>query len=395
MALENICNRDDCTGCSLCMAICPVSCITMREGKLGHLYPVVDMGKCIDCGLCAKRCPANLYGTGPAQGRTKEAEEMFRMPDMAYAAWAKNEKEYITSTSGGAAAVLSEYFISAGGTVYGCAACPGEEKDGKHIPFTVKHVRIDSREGLYRLKGSKYVQSSIGDTIPLLKKDVRSGRPVLFTGTPCQVAAVRQLFPRNPENLFLMDIVCHGVPPASLLGRYVRDFLGIRPESVSGISFRESGKFIFRVKGDREYSHRPLSGLRTEDLYYNLFMDGFTYRESCYRCPFATIERISDITAGDFWHLGDDVPAHPHGVSLILPVSEKGRSIIPVLEKGMNLYVRTVQEAASGNGQLRSPWHKSLRIKLFRALEPFFGLRIYYPLVLDIIIRKRFFRRKG
>ena len=378
--MEKVCKYENCTGCSLCAAICPKSCIKMQEGKLGHLFPVVDMASCIDCGLCAGACPAN----SPAG---------VLMPSAAYAAWARDSREYVSSTSGGAASVLSRHVLSQGGAVYGCAVCKGDSVAGK--PFSVKHIRVTGTDGLQRLKGSKYVQSSIAEVLPEIRADVRSGTRVLFIGTPCQVAAVRQLFPRNPENLFLMDIVCHGVPPASLLGRYVRDFLGIRPESVSGISFRESGKFIFRVKGDREYSHRPLSGLRTEDLYYNLFMDGFTYRESCYRCPFATIERISDITAGDFWHLGDDVPAHPHGVSLILPVSEKGCSIIPVLEKGMNLYVRTVQEAASGNGQLRSPWHKSLRIKLFRALEPFFGLRIYYPLVLDIIIRKRFFRRKG
>ena len=124
-------------------------------------------------------------------------------------------------------------------------------------------------------------------------------------------------------------------------------------------------------------------------------MDGFTYRDSCYRCPYARTERVSDITIGDFWGLGDDVPDHPHGVSLLLPVTRKGMEMLSAVKDDMDIYARTVQEAVQGNDQLRSPRRKSLRIRLFRMLEPVFGLRVYYAIVADWIARKYFKRDKS
>lgn len=384
---EDICRHGDCTGCSLCSVICPVSCISMREGRGGHLYPSVDMKSCTDCGLCHKSCPANHSGT---DGILKKAAE-------AYAAWAKDRSEYMTSTSGGAAAVLSRHFISAGGVVYGCTVCPGGGAKGSREPFSVKHIRVDSIEGLAKLKGSRYVQSSIRDALPLVRKDARDGLPVLFIGTPCQVAAVRGLFRKVPESLTLVDIVCHGVPSVALLRKYIGGYLHIDPADVTDIVFRKAGGFTMEIYGHSGrkpgngllYTHKELSGLRTEELYYNLFMDGFTYRDSCYRCPYASDSRMSDMTIGDFWGLGKDVPDHPHGVSLILPVTEKGKRLVPVIENDMYLFRRSVQEAVAGNAQLRAPWKKSMRIRIFRMLSPAFGLKVYYLSVLDRIILKR------
>lgn len=381
--MEKVCKYENCTGCSLCAAICPKSCIKMQEGKLGHLFPVVDTASCIDCGLCAGACPAN----SPAG---------VLMPSAAYAAWARDSREYVSSTSGGAASVLSRHVLSQDGAVYGCAVCKGDSVAGK--PFSVKHIRVTSTDGLQRLKGSKYVQSSIAEVLPEIREDVRSGRKVLFVGTPCQVAAVKAMFKTVPEGLYLVDLICHGVPSLSMLQKYVSGHLHIDPQTVSDVSFRGPEGFVMRILGTDGsvlYGHEPLSGLRTEDLYYSLFMDGFTYRDSCYRCPYARTERVSDITIGDFWGLGDDVPDHPHGVSLLLPVTRKGMEMLSAVKGDMDIYTRSVQEAVRGNDQLRSPRRKSLRIRLFRMLEPVFGLRVYYAIVADWIARKYFKRDKS
>lgn len=377
--MDRICSYNDCTGCSLCSALCPAGCISMEERELGHIYPVIDTGRCTDCGLCVRSCPSLRYGKG---------SPVFPSPEAAYAAWADDRDEYASSASGGAASVIARQFILSGGVVYGCSSS------------SMCHVRVGSEEGIADLKGSKYFQSPMAGIYRPLRKDVAGGRDVLFIGTPCQCAAVGAMFRERPDNLFLADIVCHGVPSSSLFREYVGRYLHIPPESVGRVSFRGRDGFCLKVfgkGGELLYTHRPLKGLRTEDLYYNLFMDGFTYRESCYRCRYAGIGRVSDITLGDFWGLGEGVPEHPYGVSLLLPVTSRGEFLTDRLRKGMSVFRRTVEEAAAGNAQLRHPTRKSLRVKVFRRLARLSGLRVYYALVADYILKKRLvymFRRR-
>ena len=171
--MENICDYKICTGCGLCVSECPKRCISLvRRGSLGHLFTKIDSLICNDCGLCKKNCPA-ICGTKYNTIRT------------AYAAWSKDDEEYRNSASGGAVSVFSEYVVSKGGIVYGCAMLPD---------INVKHIRVDNLKDVTKLKGSKYVQSSIVEVIPQLKDDVKFGRTTLFIGTPCQVAAIKSLY---------------------------------------------------------------------------------------------------------------------------------------------------------------------------------------------------------
>lgn len=380
--MDSICAFQDCTGCGLCAAVCPHHCIIMAREQMGHLYPAIDAYECINCGACRAACPA----LSPAEA--SEHGLGFSAPDKAYAAWADDSGEYLTSASGGAASVLARHFLLSGGIVYGCAVCPGQGGQA----FDVRHIRVDKVEELALLKGSKYVQSSIIDILPSLKKDVRSGRQVLFIGTPCQAAAVKRFFRQAPDNLLVADLVCHGVPSLAMLQQHIARRLRISPAEVGGVSFRDSSGFRLGIKdgeGRPLYVSRPLEGLRTEDLYYCLFMDGFTYRESCYRCRYARGERVSDLTMGDFWGLDRSVRTPSSGVSLVLPVTEKGKAALDILRKGMTLVPRPVREAVRGNEQLRHPKHKSIRIKIFRIFAKNFGPRLYYLLVMDRIILKR------
>lgn len=224
MTKADICPKDQCTGCGLCAARCPVHCITMKEGLLGHLYPVVDHSRCTDCGLCRRGCPV-----------LHPVEKCY--PKACYAAWAKSDEEYRSSTSGGVASVLSRYILRRGGVVYGCTILPGVE---------VKHVRIDKEEDLQLLKGSKYVQSNIIKALPQLRKDVQEHMLVLFVGTPCQVAAVRNMFPKGySDNLYLVDIICHGVPSLKMLRLHTKRKAGVTNDAM--VSFRNDGEFALQI----------------------------------------------------------------------------------------------------------------------------------------------------
>lgn len=180
---------------------CPKQCIEMKpDNKLGHLYPAIDHEKCTDCGACQKVCPANH-------------EPLLRKPLTAYAGWDKTDSEYISSTSGGAASAFARFIIRQGGVVYGCAMLPNIE---------ARHIRVDNLDDLAKLKGSKYVQSTMGMTYRSVKEDLRQGRKVLFTGTPCQVAGVKSYVgEKNSDNLYTVDLICHGTPPLAYTKKHV------------------------------------------------------------------------------------------------------------------------------------------------------------------------------
>lgn len=371
--MKQICDFRQCTGCGLCAARCPKQCIVMRAGRLGHVYPFIDQTKCIDCGLCKKGCPS-LH------------KPEHQRPLSAYAAWSKDSDDYKSSTSGGAASVFTQWVLKNGGVVYGCTVLPGVK---------ISHVRIDNTKGAYRLKGSKYVQSSIMEVLLNIRKDVKNGLKVLFIGTPCQMAAVKGMFRQHPDNLILVDIICHGVPSNKWLADYINKYLKIDIGKVTSVKFRLPDAFSLCIyeKDKLLYKSGNLWTHRYEDLYYNTFIDGFTYRDSCFNCHYACPERISDITIGDFWGLGkeaDDgyIPEHKYGVSCILPITERGRALLDQVKEHLNIYERPVQEAVDGNDQLRHPKAMDWRIRLFRSLCAFASVGLAYRLVMADKIAK-------
>lgn len=371
--MEFICDKKICTGCGLCVAMCPKKCIKMVSvGKLGHLYPQIDQDKCVDCGICKKKCPSlNI----PIQ----------KAPITAYAAIAKDKEEYNSSTSGGAASVLSRYIVEKGGVVYGCAVV--EDTD----VIDIRHIRVNTLSDLYRLKGSKYVQSRIIDVIPQLKEDVKKGKEVLFIGTPCQCAAINNIYGKTPENLYLVDLICHGVPSLDLLKKHIRNIF--HNKKISKLSFRDGNEYrLLVVAADNTQYCKSSVADRFKEFYYDTFIDGCTFRESCYTCPYATPNRCSDITIGDFWGLQKDaddyLPNHTFGTSVLLPISETGKNLILATARRFSFVERTVDEAIKGNHQLHQPLTKNWRIKLFRCLAQFISLQTAYRMtIFDRIVR--------
>lgn len=376
--MKVICDYKDCTGCGLCAARCPKQCIEMKPGFLGHMYPEIDQEKCIDCKLCQKGCPS-----------LQDIESSY--PKKAFAAWSKDEEDYVTSTSGGAASVVSQYVISKGGVVYGCSVLPN---------IQIAHIRVDNLEALHLLKGSKYVQSQIKGIIPQLRKDVKDGLPVLFIGTPCQVAAIKQLYKTIPDNLYLVDIICHGTPSNKFLKDYIQKDLKIDAARVTNVKFRLPDAYSLCVfENDKLlYKSNNLWTHRYEDLYMDTFIDGCTSRYSCNTCHYAKPERISDITIGDFWGLGNEVsdkeiPEHKNGISCVLPITEKGMQLVEAIRHSLNIYERPVSEAINGNDQLRAPKAENNEIKRFRTLSHIFSIKRSYQITIWKILLKRTLKR--
>lgn len=388
--MERTCDYDICTGCGACIEVCPKNCISFRKGKKGHLFPKIDTSLCIDCKKCIRVCPAlKLFDTN--------------RPSLAYAAMTKSKEDYLTTTSGGAAQVISKYVIENGGVVYGCAALPGVQ---------VKHIRVDNIADLDLLKGSKYVQSNLLGIFPQIKKDVEAGIKVLFIGVPCQVASIISFFKKKPDNLVLVDLICHGVPSLDSLQKYLRHHISDISE-IQTIRFRTNLGFqliasTLDKKNDNEsilYESIPLGIDPYGDEYYSPFFYGFSYRPSCYTCKFAKPERISDITIGDFWGLNNkelpqNFPDHKKGISVILPTSSKGIELIEAIKSNVYITERPVEEAIKGNKQLQHPTKRNSRIKIFEMISPLLDVKIAFKLTnidkpLRTIIRPYLIKIKG
>lgn len=332
--MEVICPQEKCTGCSACMNVCPKEAITMVEQEpLGHIHPLIDNSKCIDCHLCEKICPVNY----PVS---------LHEPLNAYAAISRDYDDLMSSSSGGAASVFSHVILEQGGVVYGCV-----QENYKNI----SHTRISRKEDLYKLKGSKYVQSNINLAYRNVRQDLKSKKLVLFIGTPCQIAGLRSFLRKEYQNLFTIDLVCHGVPSQKLLREEVLYMIG--KESDAYVNFRRKGEPLARMFG-LFLSNCSKVAEKKELFLYNdyitAFMAGLTFRKSCYSCSYAQSSRCSDITVSDYWGIGKSTVKTDCGISLILQNSSKASLLIEKSTNYFHMEKRTVEEAVGGNGQLNA-----------------------------------------
>ena len=349
MSLEIANKKAECCGCNACAEICPKHCITMVADAKGFLYPKVDMAVCVECGACEKVCPF------------RKENIRLNVPLKAFAAWNKDREKHISSSSGGAAYVLSEHIIRSGGIVYGCTS------DSMHI----RHIRIDKVSDLYKLQGSKYVQSDVCGLFSQVKVDLKAGLSVLFIGTPCQVAGLKNYIGHIPEHLYLVDLICHGVPSQQMLREHVSHVA--KGVEVRQILFRKKNDIVVFLSADNFTYEVSVWREPYKDMYIKGFLDGLIYRPSCYRCIFARPERVSDITIGDFWGLQhmEFLPEDAEdGVSVLLPSTDKGLGLISAAADRLFTDEREVSEAVNGNNQLRKPVILGCRGRMFGCLYP-------------------------
>lgn len=362
--MKKICDKEKCTGCGACYNLCSHSAIEMKEDACGFFYPTINQDLCVDCGLCTQRCPANNHPN-------------LHYPIKCYATVLPNDEDLKRSASGGASTAFMRYVIIGGGVAYG--AC------GNNI-FNVHHVRMDSIEDIERSRGSKYVQSCIGDTYKYVKQDLLNGKQVVFTGTPCQVAGLQSFLHKDYDNLVTVDLVCHGVPSQKMLNENISYYTGEKEGEGIKVAFRRKRKprrdFAKLNPARIEYGwflqNQPYSIAKRwyEDSYMFAFISCLSFRESCYSCRYATGCRISDITISDFWGIGSDTPFDKgKGVSACLINTEKGVSFFQEASCATNVMERTVVEAINGNGQLQHPSNRPSTQTMFRSLYPTIGLK--------------------
>lgn len=343
-------HKKDCCGCNACVEICPKHCIEMRPDGKGFHYPAVDNAICIECGACERVCP---FPTHP--------EDVTR-PSAAYAAWSNNGHTHTTSTSGGAAYELSRHILSQGGVVYGCTA------DG----LDVRHIRVTDPDQLYRLQGSKYVQSDTRGIFSQVRADLRSGLTVLFIGTPCQTAGLKRFIGKRSDGLYLVDLICHGVPSQKMFRQHIGRLVDL--SNVTSISFRSGTDYIIKaINGDTLLYSGCLWNESHPDRFLQGFMNNMISRPSCYNCGYSAPQRVSDITIGDFWGLqdADRLPRQKEdGVSAILINTPKGEELIEAIQPQIFSIQRPVEEAIAGNSQLRHPTRRRLPARVFSMLYP-------------------------
>lgn len=347
-------NRDVCTGCMACMNACTKAAIVFQKDDEGFLQPNIDKTKCIECNLCERACP--------------EVQKNYHYNDDAadvYAGW--NNTDRRISSSGGAFSSIARYILGKGGVVYGAFL---DEK------MECKHIEVDNIEGLNKLRGSKYMQSTIGLTFKSAKKNLIGGKYVLFSGTPCQISGLLTYLGKDYDNLVTMDLICHGVPSNALFKKYIAKLenrLGYtEDEKILNYEFRRRDGWGFSPSISTTMSnYRKIKGV--DGLYMSAFDKAATFRKSCYQCHYTKPTRVGDFSIGDFWGLGHQgVPFKydmSKGVSLLLVNTTKGREIMKSLGKD-NFYVkRTLEEATARNHNLTKaslkPVNRSEVIKAF------------------------------
>lgn len=338
----NIKSKEDCCGCSACAQRCPKQCIKMLEDEEGFLYPKVDETKCINCHLCEKVCSV-----------ANQAES--RMPIDSYAAYNMDDGVRKDSSSGGIFTLLAEKVIAEGGVVFGAT---WNEK------WQVVHTYTETKEGIAQFRGSKYIQSIIGETYKQAETFLKSGRKVLYSGTPCQIAGLRLFLRKEYDNLLTIDFICHGVPSPGVFRWYLQEeitnyaarkgrkntvsFLPIHsipegdilmPEglSIKGIRFRDkcSGwkKFSFvlllaEASAEGKQNSVSLSYTLEQNSFLKGFLNDLYLRPSCHKCPAKSLKSGSDITIADYWGYKDtpNITDTDEGISAVLINSVKGHT---------------------------------------------------------------------
>lgn len=339
----NIQNPKDCSGCTACASICIHNAISMKPDALGFLYPEVEKNKCTDCGLCEKVC---------AFHENYDKSLNIPQPD-AYAARHKNMKEVETSRSGAAFIAISDYIIKQGGVVYGV---------GYTDHFRVVHKRALTKEERDKFKGSKYVQSDLTGIFHQVKEDLKNGKTVLFSGTPCQTAGLHSFVGKMlRENLVLMDIVCHGVPSPYIWRDYLAYLEKKHNSEVCHVNFRDKEKFGW--KDHKETFEFVNLGKKEDKMTFTYaFYKHIMFRHSCGACKYTNLQRPSDITIADFWgweKTDPDINADDKGVSLVLCNTEKGRIMFEAVKNQMHTIPAELKNCLQPNLQHPSEIHSN------------------------------------
>ena len=337
--MNDICNPSECTGCMACVNSCAHHAISIVKDEEGFGRPHIDESLCVDCGLCQRTCPVNEH-------------PMVNEPKKVLSGWSSDESVRLGSSSGGAFTEIARPILEEGGVVFGCAL---DEK------LQAYHTYVETLEELTcKLCGSKYVQSRIGNSYVQAKDFLRQGRKVLFSGTPCQIAGLKNFLRKDYENLTTVDLICHGVPSPMIFEDYKQYMQKRFKIVIDDIKFRSKKSswifFCMALQGHTEKTAQSFSyfGKYYEDPYIRGFLHDYFLRPSCHQCHFTSTKRCSDFTIADWWGYKKesqiDKDFRRKGVSLLLVNTDKAWSLLSSLK--MVLKERTIEDGKKTNCSL-------------------------------------------
>lgn len=323
-----------CCGCTACKNICPRDCIEMTPDFEGFLYPEVNKDMCINCNACDKVCPVLNHRT--IEGKNPSA----------FALRSRDENNLMESTSGGFTLPLAKWIFENGGKIWGAVF------DENH---KVYHACFDSLGQEFRkTRGSKYVQSRLGDSFTDIKKELSSGRLVCFIGTTCQVYGLKHYLKKEYDNLITVDLVCHGTPSPKLWEKYISYQEERYHSKIKNINFRNktygyhSGTMLLEFENGKIYT-----GSARVDFMLKSFFREISSRPSCYECKFKELNRVSDFTIFDCWHITDLAPEikdDDRGYTNVFVHSAKGMRIIEKIKDSYHIYPTEVEKAVELDG---------------------------------------------
>lgn len=338
--------KGNCSGCSSCMQACPQGCISMQADEEGFIYPEVDDSQCIGCGLCLTSCPFNIRKPNDKQ-------------PLAYGGWNNNPKIKENSSSGGIFSAIAQMVIANHGVVFGAAF-----DQALHL----RHQMVAECDDLIMLRGSKYLQSDIGDSYREVQEKVLGGQQVLFSGTPCQVAGLKSFLGHDYDNLITIDLVCHGVPSPQIFRYYKEKLEKEHGSKIINYRFRD------KSTGWKQYSIAATFEDGTiyrkkasQDPFIIGFLNNLYLRPSCHECRFGGTRSLADLSLADFWGVQN---SHPQldddmGISLILVHTTRGKKVIARLGEKVYLQNVDLQKAIASNPCIVKPVPGSRKREIF------------------------------
>lgn len=325
-----ITSKFKCTGCMACVNSCPNDAIELIKNEEGFLYTKINKEKCTKCGLCKTICPANIFYNVKSDN-----------PEF-YAAFNVNEEDRKNSSSGGIVSLIAKNVLSKHGVVYGAGF---ESK-------VLKHIRIEKEDDLYKIMGSKYLQSEIGDILKKLKQDLDNDKQVLFTGTPCQIEGLKSYLNREYENLICVSIICHGVPSPEVFKRYLEEKERRENKQIKNVKFRNKSfgwhNYCIAYENEKVEDIVPF----TDDTYMNGFLSNYILRESCYNCQMRFNKKSrSDIILGDYWGIENVFPEmdDDKGISAVIINSKIGKNIFEEIKEKTEYKSTTLEDILKAN----------------------------------------------
>ena len=307
--MVNLCSPDQCFGCGACSQICSKKCITMQYNEGGFLAPCIDKSNCVDCGLCKKVCPV------------LNPQYKLQNPKKVFCATLRERESLKKSSSGGLGYALAKSVIAQGGIAFGAVY---------DTQLKVEHQILKTETDLAKAQGSKYVQSDINICYKEAKKYLQEGKAVLFTGTPCQIAGLYGYLQNTPQDkLLTCDLLCSGVPSPKLFKNYISYLEEKYKNKITKLNFRNK-----RYGYSYGYLHSIITQNNKDILLVGVDSSfvrtlGLGYvRESCFKCPFRSIQRVADFTVGDFWDLPIEEDRFEQGLSLGLINTDKAADFL-------------------------------------------------------------------